>query len=325
MKRVLSLFIILTIVLSVLSACSLLPDDIKICKVRFFVDGEIYETKTGVIGQTVSEPNAPQKDNLAFVGWYTDGLFSYRFDFSSKLVGNTDLYAYYVIDGVALNDMISQKTINSIVTVENKSYNTVADTEYEWDFELSQGSGVVIDISSGYCYVLTNYHVIKKSEKFPKQKFSIEDPWGNVYEAQIYKHVSKADYAMSSDYDLALLCFKYSPTKTPQLEEISIGANPKIDEYVVSLGAPNGLQNAVTCGAVCDYQDINAGENENLENINFTVIVHDAFIDHGSSGGALVNMKGELVGINFAGTGSGEYGCAIPIDKVVEFLDLYVY
>ena len=325
MKRVLSLFVILTLVLSVFGGCSLLPDEIKFCEVNFYVDNELYDTKTGVIGQGVNLPSAPQKENLIFMGWYTTGVLSNKYDSDTKLMGNVDLYAYYTIDAVPLNDMIMKKTINGIVTIENRSYNTVADTNVERDFELSQGSGVVIDISGGYCYVLTNYHVVEKSEGFAKQKFSVEDPWGNVYEAQIYKHTTKNSCAMSSDYDLALLCFKYNPTKTPKLEEIIVGKNPKIDEYIVSIGAPNGLQNAVTYGVVRAYQDIKAGENENLKNINFQVIVHDAFIDHGSSGGALVNMSGELVGINFAGYNSGEYGCAIPIDKVLEFMDKYVY
>lgn len=325
MKRVLSLFIILTLVLSVLSACVFLPDDIKLCQVNFYVDNELYDTKSGIIGQPVNLPSAPQKENLIFMGWYTTGVLSSKYDSDTKLMGNVDLYAYYVIDAIPLNDMIMKETINGIVTIENRSYNTASGSTVELNFDVSQGSGVVVDISGGYCYVLTNYHVVEKAEGFTKQKFSIEDPWGNVYEAQIYKHTAKPNYAMSSDYDLALLCFKYNPTKTPQLEEISIGKNPKVDEYVVSIGAPNGLQNAVTYGIVRAYQEINAGKNENLQKIKFQVAVHDAFIDHGSSGGALINMSGELVGINFAGYNNGEYGCAIPIEKVLEFMNIYVY
>jgi hypothetical protein len=325
MKRVLSLFIILVMTLSILSSCSLLPEELKFCNVNFYIDGELYDTKTVAIGNPVNEPSHPDKENEIFVSWQTRGLLIRDFDFTKKVTGDLDLHAYYVIDAVAMNEMIMKKTINSIVTIENKSYNTSMGSLIETDFDLSQGSGVVIDISGGYCYVLTNYHVVEKTEGFAKQKFSIEDPWGNIYEAQIYKNAYKSKAAMSSDYDLALLCFKYVPSVGSSLEEIGVGENPKVNQYVAALGTPEGLQNAVTYGNVLVYEMIDAGENSNLQNINFEVVIHDAFINHGSSGGALINTSGELVGINFAGYGDGDYGCAIPIEKVNEFLSIYVY
>ena len=325
MKKILSLFIILTVVLSVLGGCSLLPDDIKACNVNFYVDNELYDTKLGIIGQTINLPEAPEKENLIFVGWYTNGVLVYEVDSSTKLTGNTDLYAHYVIDAIPLNDMIAKETVKSIVTVKNRSYNTAPGTLIESSFSSSQGSGVVVDISGGYCYVLTNYHVVDMAEGFSKQKLSVEDPWGNVYEAQIYKGVSKSQYAMSMEYDLALLCFKYFGTAESDLKEITMSENPKINEYIVALGSPEGLKNTATYGSVLSYELIKADDDSNLQNINFDIILHDAFIHHGSSGGALVNMKGELVGINFAGYSSGKYGCAIPIAKIKEFMNIYVY
>lgn len=325
MKRIISLLIVLIIMASLICGCSLLPEDLKRCKVNFYVDGQLYDSKTVTVGQTVRPPQAPEKKNEVFVAWEAEGLISYTFDFSRKVTGNIDLHAHFVIDAISLTNMITQHTMKSIVMIQNKCYNTMGGTTIESNSNIFQGSGVVVDISGGYCYVLTNYHVVEMAEGYAKQSFSVEDPWGNTYDAQIYRKSSKTDYAMSDEYDLALLCFKYIPSNSNSLEEITMGENPKANDYIVALGAPVGLQNAITYGSVLEYQQVNAGEDSSLQKIKFDVIVHNAPLDHGSSGGALLNTSGYLVGINFAGYNEGTYGCSIPISKVMEFMNLYVY
>lgn len=318
MKRIISLFIICIMLTSLVCSCSLLPENLTFCKVNFYVDGELYDSKNVAIGQSVSEPAIPTKENHVFTGW-VDSTATYKYDFSNKVISDIDLYACFTLDAVAFTNMITNQTIKSIVTVVNRSYrgSMIAGT--------SQGSGVVIDVSGGYCYVLTNNHVVENEVPNSKQVISVEDPWGNIYEAEIYKSPSKSDYAKSEKYDLALVCFKYSPANENVLLEIGLGEDPKVNEYVASLGTPAGLQNAITYGNIMAYQRINADEESSLNKIEFNIILHNAPIDHGSSGGALVNAKGELVGINFAGYREGSYGCAIPLSKVKEFLNLYVY
>lgn len=326
MKRILSLVIILIMSVSLLCSCDILSEQAILCKVNFYVDGELYETKTVSMGQTVSEPKLPEKENQIFVAWGTDGLISYKFDFSQRILGNMDLHAYFTIDAISLTNMITKETIKSTVTIKNKSYNMGMGGFMEKESKVSQGSGVVIDISDGYCYVLTNCHVVDKEDGFENQTISVVDPWGEVYEAKIYKSKQKSDYAMSEEYDLALIYFKYSTSEDNSLKEISMSpSNIKIGEYIVALGSPAGLQNAITYGQVVEYQPIKAESGSSMEKIAFDVVIHDAPIDHGSSGGALINTKGELIGINFAGYNNGKYGCAIPISKVIEFMDLYVY
>ena len=318
MKRIISLFIICIMFTSLVCSCSLLPENLTFCKVNFYVDGELYDSKNVAIGQTVSEPDIPTKQNYVFTGW-VDSTATYKYDFSRKVIDDVDLYAHFTLDAIAFTNMITNQTIKSIVTVVNRSYkgSILAGT--------AQGSGVVIDVSGGYCYVLTNNHVVENEVPNSKQVLSVEDPWGNVYEATVYKSPSKPDYAKSEAYDLALICFKYSPENENALLEIGLGEDLKVKEYVASLGTPAGLKNAVTYGYIMSYQRINADEESSLNKIEFNIILHNAPIDHGSSGGALVNANGELVGINFAGYREGSYGCAIPISKVKEFLNLYVY
>ena len=58
-------------------------------------------------------------------------------------------------------------------------------------------------------------------------------------------------------------------------------------------------------------------------NVKFDVIEHSAFINRGSSGSALINPNGEVVGVNYAG-GEREF-YAVPASRVIEFLNTYVY
>ena len=325
MKKIISLFIVFALIVGLACGCSLIPEDLQKCNVNFFVDGQLYETKTVSLGQSVRPPETPEKTNEIFVAWGTEGVISYVYDFSSKVITDINLHAYFVIDAISLTNMITKETIKSTVTVETKCYNTIGSSNVESDSQVSQGSGVVIDISGGYCYVLTNYHVVEMLDGYSKRSFVIEDPWGNLYEAQIYRKSTRYDFAMSEEYDLALLCFKYDLPEKYALEEIGMGEDPKINDYVVALGTPSGLQNAITYGSAVEYDQINAGDDESLQKVSFDVIVHNAPLEHGSSGGALVDTSGRLIGINFAGYSDGAYGCAIPISKVMEFLNEYVY
>ena len=322
MKRIISLFIILATLLLLMSSCSLLPEELGICRVNFYVDGELYETSKVTYGQTVSMPQIPSKTNMLFVTWCTDETLAYRYDFSNKVTSDINLYAGFTINSISMTNMITEQTLKSIVTIENKCYNTVGGSLVETNSEIFQGSGVVIDISGGYCYVLTNNHVVKKEEGFTNQYFTVEDAWGNKYDAQIYKGLNKKDYAMSDSYDLALICFKYTKTGQSNLDEIAFGNDPKVNDYIATLGTPEGLQNAITYGRVLQYYQMTSSDTLNIE---FEVIIHDAPITHGSSGGALINTAGQLVGINFGGFNEGVYGGSIPISKVIEFLNIYVY
>ncbi len=326
MKRVISMVLVLVIFASFVCGCSFLPDEIKLCNINFFVDGELYATQTALLGQVISQPKSPEKENQIFVGWCTDSNLAYEYDFSTIIVADMNFYAKFVLDAVNLTNMITTQTMKSIVSVENKCYNTMAGGLVETSSATSQGSGVVINISSGYCYVLTNYHVVYKQSGFSKQSFTVCDAWGNRYEASIYKNVNGVE-AVDPSYDLVLLCFKYeSEEDAPYIEPIEYGEDVAIGEYVVSIGTPLGQKNAITYGNALAYKVINSEEDdETLADVLFDVVIHSALIDRGSSGGALLDSSGKLVGINFAGFDSNHHGCAIPMSKVMEFLNEYVY
>lgn len=313
-------------VISLLASCDFLPEDIQFCTVEFYVEDELYSTHTTILGQPTPMPATPTKENHIFVGWYLEGKIArYSYDFSTPVVVDIELHARFTPDAEKITNMLTLETMKSVVTVLNKCYNTGLGGIVEIESATSQGSGVIIDISDGYCFVLTNYHVTTQTEGYAHQQYIVEDAWGNQYKAIAYKNASIASYASSPEYDLALLFFKYEKDEKYPLQEIEMASDPKIGDFTISLGSPQNQKNAITYGEVLAYQMLEDSEEGNLSNLNFEIIYHNALIYHGSSGGPLLNAEGHLVGLNFAGFETNMYGCAIPLSKIIEFLDKYVY
>jgi len=319
MKKILSASLAFILIALTLTGCLFLNFAEK-QTVRFYVDGELYKTSLVEYGKTVIEPECPIKDMHIFTGWYSGSI---RFNFATPIIADLNLYAYFALDAESATEKINLTAARSTVTVRNKSFNSAMGGFIETESQTSQGSGVVIDISNGYGYVLTNYHVVNIEEGFSQQAISVEDPWGNSFDAHIYKHQNLTVEAADESYDLALIYFKYDKNKVKyELLEIELGSDPKKGDHVLSLGSPEGMKNALTCGEVLLFEKVNTEDNGKMD---FEAIVHSATINHGSSGGPLVDPYGRLVGLNFAGSESLTYGCAIPMSKINEFLNNYVY
>lgn len=327
MKKIIPIFILIfTSILTFTSCYNVLPEAKAFVDVDFYVDGELYHSQEVFIGQNASMPTAPQKENHVFLGWYTGGTNPYEFDFSKDIYSGIELHANFAIDTIKVSQLVNDKVMKSTVTVQSKCYNTIIGGIVQTDVFTAQGSGVVFEVSNGYCYVLTNCHVAKLQDGFENQEITVVDAWGNEYEASVYKNLNSDHAAISEEYDLALLQFKYQPQSSERaISGISLASSDaQAGEFVASLGTPNGLYNTVSYGKLLGYDKVNMLDKEN-SNVEFEVAYHSARIKHGSSGGALINMKGELIGINFGGNSDGSIGCTIPISKVREFMDIYVY
>ena len=156
------------------------------------------------------------------------------------------------------------------------------------------GSGVIIDAAKGY--VLTNNHVINQAEKI-----SIQLNDGREFDAKL---IGSDDQS-----DIALLQIP-EPTGLTQIA-IADSDALRVGDFAVAVGNPFGLGQTATSGIISALG--RSGLNlEGLENF----IQTDASINRGNSGGALLNLKGELIGINTAilapGGGSVGIGFAIP-------------
>lgn len=156
------------------------------------------------------------------------------------------------------------------------------------------GSGVIIDAAKGY--VLTNNHVVSQA-----QKISVQLNDGREFDAKL---IGSDDQS-----DIALLQLQ----KAEHLTQIAIADSDKIrvGDFAVAVGNPFGLGQTATSGIVSALG--RSGLNlEGLENF----IQTDASINRGNSGGALLNLNGELIGINTAilapAGGSVGIGFAIP-------------
>jgi serine protease DegQ len=163
----------------------------------------------------------------------------------------------------------------------------------------SLGSGVIIDAQKGY--VLTNNHVIEKADKI---RVTLRD--GRSFDAKVI--------GSDSESDIAILQIKASSlTALPMANSDKL----RVGDFVVAIGNPFGLGQTVTSGIVSALGRSDLGI-EGYEDF----IQTDASINPGNSGGALVNFKGQLVGINTAilapSGGNVGIGFAIPINMVKE-------
>lgn len=169
------------------------------------------------------------------------------------------------------------------------------------------GSGVIIDAEKGY--VVTNNHVVENADEI-----TVKLTDGREFKAK----------KLGSDEQSDIALLKIDPDN---LHAIKIANSDKlrVGDFVVAIGNPFGLSQTVTSGIVSAMgrSGLNIGGYEDF-------IQTDAAINRGNSGGALVNLHGELVGINTAifGPNGGNVGIgfAIPssmmknlVDQIAEF------
>ncbi|MGB2079226.1 MAG: Do family serine endopeptidase [Vibrio sp.] len=160
------------------------------------------------------------------------------------------------------------------------------------------GSGVIIDAKKGY--VVTNYHVIDGADEI---KVQLSD--GRELKAEVLGGDRLSDIAL----------IKLEKAKNLTQVKMADSDQIQVGDFAVAIGNPFGVGQTVTSGIISALG--RSGLNiENFENF----IQTDAAINSGNSGGALVNLKGELIGINTAilGPSGGNVGIgfAIPANMV---------
>lgn len=235
-------------------------------------------------------------------------------------------------------------SVNETTAVAATALPSVVTIEVAGSDQAGSGSGVIIDKDG---YVLTNTHVVTLGGAVADPTIRVTTSDGHIYEATVV--------GTDPIYDLAVIKLKDAKDLTP----ITFADSSKLNvgDTTVALGAPLGLSNSVTTGIVSalnrsiqiassalpDSSSEDAPKStkpedgqsspfqfdlpgntsaSNANSISIAVIQTDAAINHGNSGGALVNSKGQLIGINVAIASSGNseesgsigIGFAIPSD-----------
>jgi serine protease Do len=169
--------------------------------------------------------------------------------------------------------------------------------------ELPLGSGVIIDPEG---YIVTNEHVTSVASKL---LVSLSD--GSQYEAQL----------ISSDPETDLAVLKVETGKPLPYVRLGNSKDLMIGETVIALGNPLGFENSVTIGVLSAINRTITVPGKYGEIKYEGLLQTDALINPGNSGGPLVNIDGELIGINTAIVATAQgIGFAIPVDKVREAL-----
>ena len=185
--------------------------------------------------------------------------------------------------------------------------------EYDGQEGGATGSGFVIDDAG---HVITNNHVVEQAAT-DDGPIEIVDQDGNRYEATVV--------GRSPVYDLAVLyCDEAKEMKPAALGESQA---LHVGDPVVAIGSPLGLSSTVTAGIVSALQRPVTTGDSTEESSYINAVQTDAAINPGNSGGPLVNMLGQVIGVNSAiattgGTTAGDQagnigvGFAIPIEQV---------
>ncbi|NLN16989.1 MAG: trypsin-like serine protease [Firmicutes bacterium] len=174
----------------------------------------------------------------------------------------------------------------------------------------SAGTGFIISEDG---YILTNQHIFDPPERLEKIYVSVlgyEEP----YEAELVGY----------DYDLDLAVLKINAEGDLPVAELGNSDEVRVGEWVVAIGNPYEYDHTVTVGVLSAtgrriaIQDTERGQMKVYENLMQT----DAAINPGNSGGPLLNLKGEVIGINTAVRAAAQgIGFAIPINVAKEVVD----
>ena len=170
------------------------------------------------------------------------------------------------------------------------------------------GSGVIVDKRG---YVLTNRHVVEDSVRI---RVVTQDARG--VEKEWLATVTGTDPAL----DLAVLKIRANGAAFPYLD-LDTAGQPKVGDFVLAVGYPFGFKQTVTSGIISAVNASLPVEGRRMEKL----IQTDAAINHGNSGGPLLNLKGEVIGINSAiASPTGVFagmGFAIPASEIKRVLD----
>ncbi len=193
------------------------------------------------------------------------------------------------------------KVYDAVVTVQNYQYNKLAGT----------GSGFIYKKDSKYGYILTNHHVVENASEIVLIMSDDTEVKGVVLGSDVY-------------LDLAVVRIDVKYVK----QAVTVGNSEKsnLGDTVFTVGSPLGYEyrGSVTKGTISGKNRMVSTSITKTESFIMKVIQIDAAINPGNSGGPLLNVNGEVIGINSLKLVQDEIegmGFAIPIEYAMEYVD----
>lgn len=198
---------------------------------------------------------------------------------------------FYLILFLFIRINYSQNDLPADQIYDNVNNSVVVVIAYDKKDNMYQGSGVVLS-SSGY--IATNYHVCSDADRIEIKHFTqqIKNP------EIVYKDENKDILILKVNENL------FTP--------IIIGASTNLrqGQRIYAIGSPEGYENSISEGIISGFR---------IEN-NVNLIQMTAPITDGSSGGAVVNSRGELIGLSVSGQHDGNIYFAIPVEDILKLL-----
>jgi len=259
---------------------------------------------------------------VAVVAGVAAALVAVAFTHEAPSISESQAAATPLFQPAALNEAgqplpdfreASRKALPAVVHIRSKGSTSSSSNDYNFDFfrmppsgqREASGSGVILTPDG---YVATNNHVVEDADKV-----TVTLDNNRTYDAEVI--------GTDPSTDLALL--KIEPAN--ELPFLPFGNSDilEVGEWVLAVGNPFNLTSTVTAGIVSAKARSIGVVNDRYRIESF--IQTDAAINPGNSGGALINTRGELIGINTAiasrtGTYNG-YGFAVPVSIVRKVVD----
>ena len=229
--------------------------------------------------------------------------------FFAGIAGTVAVYKFVPNEEIVVNRSETCVTIteqNSLKTSIDKIYDAVFLIQAESTGGASTGSGFAYKKDGKYAYIITNEHVISGAKNV-----KISNSKGELYDAKVLGSDTYADIAVLST----------DVKNVSKIAEIGDSSKIELGDTIFTVGSPLGEQyfGTVTKGIISGKNRM-VGSNQ----IILEVIQTDAAINEGNSGGPLVNINGEVIGVNsmkIATTSIEGMGFSIPINAVMSYVE----
>ena len=193
---------------------------------------------------------------------------------------------------------------NPFDTPEFRRFFGLPDEPQEQNPSKGYGSGFIVDERG---FIITNYHVVQNAESIEVKLLGGK----KSYPAEF----------LDGDPEIDIAVLKINSDQKLTAAPIGSSEATKVGEWVVAIGNPLGMSHTVTVGVVSAKGRQVPITNGRRAQIYDNLLQTDAAINPGNSGGPLINLKGQVIGVNSAVSASGQnIGFAQPIDAAKDFV-----